>query len=118
MDHEWSTTLGVLQRLQRGPHATFVQIWGDLTLHKRLQTWSRWQRGRFVQRRVSRADRPFTGVEFQLTDEGRALLTALPTLDSAPPFAWGAFQFYTPNSWVVGPRGPQRAPRSSFTARR
>ena len=115
---DWSSTLSTIRRLLQSPDTRLMQVWGDVTLHSRLHAWSRWQRGRYVERRPSQSDQAFSGLEYRLTDEGQGLMSSLPALDVAPPFAFGAFRFYAPGSWVMCPRGPRRAPLSSFTSRR
>ena len=107
---EWSSTLAAILRLLRSPDDRLMQVWGDMTLHRRLHAWSRWQRGRFVEHRPSQSDQAFSALEYRLTDEGQKLLVGMPAIDSAPPHVFGAFRFYARGSWVMTPRGPKRAP--------
>ena len=108
--------MAALLRMLGGPEDRLVQAWGDLTFHHRLHAWSRWKRGRYVESRPSQSEQSFSGLEYRLTEEGHRLLTALPSLDVAPPFAFGSFMFYTPGSWVMTARGPRRAPARCFSS--
>jgi hypothetical protein len=113
---EWSSTLAAILRLLRSPDDRLMQVWGDMTLHRRLHAWSRWRRGRYVEHRPSQTDKAFSGLEYRLTEEGERLLTGMPALDLAPPHEFGAFRFYTPGSWVMTPKGPRLAPRRLFAS--
>ena len=106
---EWSSTLTAIMRLLRSPDDRLMQLWGDMTIHRRLHAWSRWKRGRYVERRHSQSDSAFSEFEYRLTEEGVRLLSGMPTLDVAPPHEFGSFSFYTRGSWVMTPPGPQRA---------
>lgn len=115
---QWSSTLEALVRLLRGPDDRLMQVWGDRTIHRRLHAWSRWQRGRFVEKRPSQADTGFSAFQYRLTPDGERLLSGLRTLDLAPPLQLGAVRSYVPGSWVMTSRGPHRAERRHFTAAR
>jgi hypothetical protein len=110
----WSSTMDVMRRLLRRPDTRLMQTWGDITMHDRLQTWSRSQRGRYVEQRVTGLKPQYSSKEYRLTKEGKMLLSGLPTLDVAPPFKLGSFQFYVPRSWVMKAQGPKVAPRRIF----
>lgn len=112
----WSSTMAALLRILGGPDDRLVQAWGDLTFHNRLHAWSRWKRGRYVEQRPSRSHQSFSALEYRLTEDGQRLLTSLPSLDVAPPFAFGAFRFYARGSWVMTARGPRRAPARCFSS--
>jgi hypothetical protein len=112
---EWSSTLVAIMRLLRSLDDRLMQVWGDMTIHRRLHAWSRWKRGRYVERRPSQSDSAFSGFEYRLTEEGERLLSGMPALDVAPPHEFGAFRFYAQGSWVMTPDGPRRAPRRLFS---
>lgn len=113
---QWRSTIGAFRQLFSRHDDRLMQVWGDRTLHSRLHAWSRWKRGRYVESRPSQSEQSFSGLEYRLTEEGHRLLTRLPSLDVAPPFAFGAFRFYTPGSWVMTARGPRRAPARCFSS--
>ncbi len=111
LSSEWSTERDVLRKLLRGPDLHLLNVWGDTPIRKRVHTWSRWMRGRFVESRPFKSADERSKFEYRLTDEGRELLNGLPSLDAAPPFSFGGFTFYTPGSWVITSRGPRRVRR-------
>ncbi len=112
----WSSTMAALRRMLDGPADRLVQAWGDLTFHNRLHAWSRWKGGRYVEQRPSQSHQSFSALEYRLTREGQRLLVALPSLDVAPAFVFGAFRYYARGSWVMTARGPRRAPASCFSS--
>lgn len=103
---EWSSSIATFMRLLRGGDSRLMHVWGDMTLHRRLHTWSRWKRGRYVESRPSKAEKSFSGLQYRLTEEGQRLLFRLPSLDCAPPLRFGGFRFYAAGSWLMTPRGP------------
>lgn len=114
---EWSSTLATIMRLLRSPDDRLMQMWGNLTIQRRLHAWGRWKRGRYVEHRPSQSDSAFSGLEYRLTDEGVQLLSRMASLDVAPPHPFGAFRFYDQGSWVMTPGGPRLASRRLFSSR-
>lgn len=108
---EWSTSMDALWKIVRTGDDRLMQMWGDNAIHARIHAWSQWQRGRFVEHQPSRSNNPRFKFEYRITDEGRALLNEMPSLEAAPPMRFGGFTFYTPGSWVITSRGPQRVRR-------